>query len=125
MRLKLDETLGEQGRTSLEAAGHDVCTVSVQNLCSATDDDLIARCQADQRCLVSLDMDFANPLRYPPARHAGVAVLRLPSRPSSESLNLLIRTLVSALARDDLTIHYERLETQRTERTRRTQRKPN
>jgi predicted nuclease of predicted toxin-antitoxin system len=74
-----------------------------QDLCSATDDELIERCRGDQRCLVSLDMDFANPLRYPPARHAGVAVLRLPGRPSSKDLNVLIRTLISALAKDDLT----------------------
>lgn len=62
MKLKLDENQGERGRQVLSAAGHDVCTVAVQKLEGAADAELLRRCAAEQRALVTLDLDFANPL---------------------------------------------------------------
>ena len=102
MKLKLDESLGERGRQALSAAGHDVCTVVVQKLEGATDAELLRRCAAEQRALVTLDMDFANPLVYPPDRHAGVAVLRLPRKPTRAHLDHVIATLAEALRRQSL-----------------------
>ena len=56
----------------LREAGHDVATVSEQDLCSAADVSLIAVCQREHRCLVTLDLEFGNPLLYNPAEHAGL-----------------------------------------------------
>lgn len=98
MKLKLDENLGERGRAILQQAGHDVATVMDQGLTGATDADLIQRCAAESRALVTLDMDFANPLRFRPNRYAGIAVLRLPNKPSASDLEAIIRTLAAGLA---------------------------
>ena len=86
MKLKLDENLGQRGREICAAAGHDVSTVAEQNLTSAPDPKVIAVCASEGRCLVTLDLDFANPLRFPPKDHAGIAVLRLPKRPVAQDL---------------------------------------
>ncbi len=97
MKLKLDENLGERGRQRLEAAGHEVCTVPMQGLASATDRDLLARCVEESRAPVTLDLDFANPLAFPPAAHRGVAVLRLPKKPMAGDLDATVATLAEAL----------------------------
>jgi predicted nuclease of predicted toxin-antitoxin system len=102
MKLKLDENLGKRGRSILQKAGHDVSAVALQQLGSATDEELIERCRCERRVLVSLDLDFANPLRFRPSQYAGIAVLRLASKPSAADLTNLIRTLAYALTGDSI-----------------------
>jgi len=84
----------------LRNAGHDVATVPDQDLCSAPDTYLLERCQADKRCLITLDLDFGNPLVYRHSDYPGVVVLRLPPSPTLEDLLNAIRTLIGGLAVD-------------------------
>ena len=84
----------------LRDAGHDVATVPDQSLCSAPDTLLLERCQAENRCLITLDLDFGNPLIYTHSDYAGVVVLRLPPRPTLDDLLNAIRTLIGGLSLD-------------------------
>lgn len=98
MLVKLDENLGERGRRLFVDAGHDVATVSDQGLAGAADHRVADVCRAERRLLVTLDLDFSNPLVFPPERYAGIAVLRLPKRLTPGDLDAAVETLITALA---------------------------
>jgi len=80
VRFKRDENLSVGLAEALTEAGHDAATVRGEGMSGWADRDLYQACRAEQRALVTLDMDFANPLRFPPEGTAGIIVLR-PARP--------------------------------------------
>lgn len=102
MKLKLDENLGNRGAELFRAAGHDVATVVEQNLISTPDCDLLTICHSEERALVTLDMDFSNPLVFEPTQYSGIAVLRLPARIVPEDLWAACRVLITAMSKSDL-----------------------
>ncbi|MBI4755334.1 MAG: DUF5615 family PIN-like protein [Betaproteobacteria bacterium] len=97
MKVKLDENLGHQAAQRLHTAGHDVATVSGQGLSGATDETVFGVCAGELRTLITLDFDFAQVLRFPPANTAGIAVLSAPGRMTSGLLDILLGQLVAAL----------------------------
>lgn len=103
MKVKLDENLGIRGRAQLAAAGIDVATVFDQGLTSAPDRSLVEACAREARCLVTLDMGFANPIVFPPETYAGVVVIRLRGAATQQALDLAFETLALFAARNSVT----------------------
>jgi hypothetical protein len=102
MKVKLDENLGRMAAAIFQSAGHETQTVRGQGLAGAADRRVIAACQMEQRCLVTLDLDFANPLLFDPAEYGGIAVIRLPARLSHQDLLDACDTLIAALRKGDV-----------------------
>jgi len=97
MTFKLDENLGTRTGQLFRAAGHDVQTPREQGLAGCSDERLYEVCCAEERCLVTLDLDFADITRFPPAQANGIVVVRAPRNPSFALLEQLVRQFLQAL----------------------------
>jgi predicted nuclease of predicted toxin-antitoxin system len=97
MKFKLDENLGPRAAALIAECGHEVATVPQERLSGTSDARLFESCMAERRCLISLDLDFADVIRFPPYKTAGIAVLRLPQAASLRLLTALLRNLLRAL----------------------------
>lgn len=102
MKFKLDENLNPAVASFLGSAGHDVATVTGQGHGGIPDEDLMEVCRSEGRCLVTMDLGFADPFEYPPRGHAGVVVFRLRGRAGPESQVVCARTLVKGLQAEEL-----------------------
>ena len=80
MKFKLDENLSPASAAVLLDAGFDLVAVSDQRLEGALDRVVIECCVREERCLVTLDAEFGNPLLYPPHHYRGIVLLRVPAR---------------------------------------------
>jgi predicted nuclease of predicted toxin-antitoxin system len=93
MKIKLDENFDVRLVPLLAADGHDVDTVTSEGLAGSDDDTIHATCRANGRVLITLDLDFTNPFRFPPDDTEGIIVIRL-RRPVLPAIQA---TLVSVL----------------------------
>ena len=102
MKIKLDENLGNRGKNIFLQYGFDVLTVYDQNLQSSSDDKLIQICKEEKRILVTLDLDFSNPLVFNPSLYLGIAVIRLPKNSSPDILYEMVKNLAKAMINNDI-----------------------
>jgi predicted nuclease of predicted toxin-antitoxin system len=77
MLFKVDENLPEELAEHLRGAGHDALTVRAQDLHGKPDSTVFEACSREGRVLITLDSDFTDLRRYPPAERPGRIVLRL------------------------------------------------
>jgi predicted nuclease of predicted toxin-antitoxin system len=99
MRFKFDENFGERCLGIVRASGHDVETVSSESLNGCSDQQLYEVCCTEKRCLITLDLDFTNVVRFPPDNAPGVVVLRSPRQLSLKLLEKMVGDLMAALQR--------------------------
>ncbi len=90
MKFKLDENFGTRTQQLFRAHGFDAETVRGQGLGGSSDQRLYKICCAEQRCLVTLDLDFADVTHFPPSKSNGIVVIRVPRNPSLVLLEQLI-----------------------------------
>ena len=78
MKLELDENIPQSAATRLAALGYDVDTVLDEQLGGRSDEDVWAAAQAEDRFLITHDLDFSDTRKFEPGKHAGVLIVRLP-----------------------------------------------
>jgi len=96
LKLKIDENLPADCAVLLRNAGFEADTVADERMAGADDNVIASRSQAEERVLVTLDLDFSNVRAYPPAQHAGIIVLR-PKRQDKRTVLALMERIVLAL----------------------------
>ncbi|MGC2530505.1 MAG: DUF5615 family PIN-like protein [Candidatus Acidiferrum sp.] len=93
MKFKVDENLPAEHAAILRDQGHEADTVADQQLTGAADSAVFERCQAEDRILLTLDLDFGNMQTYPPKFHSGVVVFRSRAQDKLTLIALLKRLL--------------------------------
>jgi predicted nuclease of predicted toxin-antitoxin system len=96
LRFKLDENLPRRVEPALRDRGHDVETALSESLAGAVDPRLLSACVAEDRILVTLDLDFSDIREYPPGSvgsHRGVWVLR----PAQQTFDAVLSLVLSGI----------------------------
>ena len=93
LRFKLDENHPRRVEPALHALSHDVETAVSEGLAGCADPTSLAACSAEDRILVTLDLDFADIREYLPGSHRGIWVLRPANQAFDTILNLVLAGL--------------------------------
>lgn len=101
MLFLVDENLPTEVADQLRGAGNDATTVFERRLVGETDMAVAAVCRTERRALLTLDLDFANTLLYPPKDYVGLVVLRL-ERQDKPSILKVTAALIARLAQEEL-----------------------
>lgn len=97
VKLKLDENFDHRLIPLFTAAGHDVDNVRSEGLTGRDDDVIYEAWRVARRALVTLDLDFTNPFRFPPEDTEGIIVVR-PPRPVLPAIKATLDSILPQLA---------------------------
>lgn len=95
MKIKLDENLPTELAELLSAHGHDVHMVPQESLTGRDDTTIFQAAVAEDRLLMTQDLDFSDLRIFKPGTHPGIVLIRLrdPSRRQiTESIRQLLAT---------------------------------
>ena len=101
MLFLVDENLPAEVADQLRGAGHDATTVFERRLVGQIDVAVAAVCRTERRALLTLDLDFANTLLYPPKDYFGLVVLRLERQDKPHILEVTAK-LIARLVQEEL-----------------------
>ena len=94
MRIFLDENLSIEFAVLLSRSGHDAVCAREQALGGASDEQIWAHCLREQRILITLDSDFSDRRKFPPALTYGIVWMRTSK---GQTLDDLYRVTLTAL----------------------------
>jgi predicted nuclease of predicted toxin-antitoxin system len=92
VRIKLDENLPSSLVGILKGYGHDADTVWDEGIAGRNDEIIWQYAQADQRFLITLDLDFSDIRKFAPGTHRGILLVRL-NMPSRREIEERVRSL--------------------------------
>jgi predicted nuclease of predicted toxin-antitoxin system len=98
LKFKIDENLPQECALLLQAAGFLADTVAEEGLAGSPDSLLALMARADDRVLVTLDLDFADIRSYPPGDLPGIVILR-PRSQNKQTILALLQNLIPVLLR--------------------------
>ncbi|MBU4271661.1 MAG: DUF5615 family PIN-like protein [Planctomycetes bacterium] len=101
MKFKLDENFDPRLMPLVQEGRHDVESVSGEGLSGSSDEVVYDVCLRERRILITLDLDFSNPFRFPPAPTAGIIVVR-PPRPTLPQIRATLAATLPSLKRQPL-----------------------
>ena len=77
-RKELHENFDVRLVSELLNEGFDADSVIAEGLAGSPDETIYETCKAVSRTLVTLDLDFSSPLRFPPEHSEGIVVVASP-----------------------------------------------
>ena len=100
MNFKLDENFGKRIKDLFIKEGHNVETVLDENLSGSEDELIYNICCKENKCLVTLDLDFSNIMKYPPGKSNGIVIFRLSTNLSFELITRITKQFLKAIKSD-------------------------
>ena len=102
MKLELDENFGKRIKELFTENGYDAATVIDEKLGGADDKTIYEVCCREKRCLVSLDLDFSDVIRFPPDKCGGIVVFRASANLTFEIIYYLASQFLRAAGKENL-----------------------
>ena len=102
MRLLIDEDLPRSLAVALAACGIEATHLLDLGLRGSSDDEVYRHALSRESALLTADLGFGNPLRFPVADRPGILIARFPSELPVDALNAEIVKTLRDLTEEDL-----------------------
>jgi len=102
MKCLIDEALPRSLAKALQDAEIDAVDARDVGLQGKSDPEVLAHAVSDERSLITKDLDFSDPRRFPPERHFGILIVRFPDTVLKASLVRMVVDAVKTLKDEEV-----------------------